>query len=75
MDRRDYYVEYYEVLDRVLSDYVNQLREKREHWLKIGRHDVGVPLIIYYSGSSHGIERSTTGYVKKERAVGKHWVA
>ena len=45
MDRRDYYVEYYEVLDRVLSDYVNQLREKREHWLKMGRHDVGVPLI------------------------------
>ena len=45
MDRRDYYVEYYEVLDRVLSDYVNQLREKREHWLKIGRHDVDVPLI------------------------------
>lgn len=36
MDRRDYYVEYYEVLDRVLSDYVNQLREKREHWLKMG---------------------------------------
>ena len=36
MDRRDYYVEYYEVLDRVLSDYVNQLREKREHWLKWG---------------------------------------
>ena len=35
MDRRDYYVEYYEVLDRVLSDYVNQLREKREHWLNI----------------------------------------
>ena len=33
------------MLDRVLSDYVNQLREKREHWLKIGRHDVGVPLI------------------------------
>lgn len=45
MDRRDYYVEYYEVLDRVLSDYVNQLQEKREHWLKMGRHDVGVPLI------------------------------
>ena len=29
-------MEYYEVLDRVLSDYVNQLREKREHWLKMG---------------------------------------
>ena len=45
MDRRDYYVEYYEVLDRVLSDYVNHLREEKEYWLKIGRHDVGVPLI------------------------------
>ena len=62
------------MLDRVLSDYVNQLREKREHWLKMGRHDVGVPLINLLF-SSHGIERSTTGYVKKERAVGKHWVA
>ena len=29
MDRRDYYVEYYEVLDRVLSDYVNHLREEK----------------------------------------------
>ena len=45
MDRRDYYVEYYEVLDRVLSDYVNHLREEKEYWLKMGRHDVGVPLI------------------------------
>ena len=45
MDRRDYYVEYYEVLDRVLSDYVNHLREEKEYWLKIGGHDVGVPLI------------------------------
>lgn len=60
------------MLDRVLSDYVNQLREKREHWLKMGRHDVGVPLINLLFWRSHGIERSTTGYVKKERAVGKH---
>ena len=45
MDRRDYYVEYYGGLDRVLSDYVNHLREEKEYWLKMGRHDVGVPLI------------------------------
>lgn len=76
MDRRDYYVEYYEVLDRVLSDYVNHLREEKEYWLKIGGHDVGVPLInlLFWQFTWHR-ERSTTGYVKKERAVGKHWVA
>lgn len=33
------------MLDRVLSDYVNHLREEKEYWLKIGGHDVGVPLI------------------------------
>ena len=36
------------MLDRVLSDYVNQLQEKREHWAENrGGHDVGVPLINF----------------------------